>query len=53
MRLSTQSIGYHIAFPRVIVDSKILILDKLQPSLLPKVQVWIRENILQTLMVHI
>jgi hypothetical protein len=34
---ATQSIGYHISFPRVIVDSKIIILDKLQSSSLPKV----------------
>jgi hypothetical protein len=36
---STQGVGYHIGFPRMIVDSKIIILDKLQPSPLLKVQV--------------
>jgi hypothetical protein len=36
---STQSIGYHIGLPKIVVDSKIIILDKLQPSTLPKVQV--------------
>jgi hypothetical protein len=53
MRLLTQSVDYHIVFPRMIVDSKIIILDKLQPSPLPKVQVQLRENILRTLMICI
>jgi hypothetical protein len=53
MGLSTQSAGYHIGLSRVIVDFNIIILDKLQLSPLSKVQVWLRENILQTLMIHI
>jgi hypothetical protein len=36
-----------------IVDSKIIILDKLQPSPLPKVQVRLRENVLLTLVIRI
>jgi hypothetical protein len=48
-----QSIGYHISLPRVVVDSKIIILDKLEPSSLPKIQVPLYEDILQTLMIHV
>jgi hypothetical protein len=53
MRLVTQSVGHHIIFLRVIVDSKIIILDKLQPSSLPKVQVWLLEDVLQTLVIRV
>jgi hypothetical protein len=37
----------------VVVNSNIIILDKLQPSLLPKVKVQLSEDILQTLMIRI
>jgi hypothetical protein len=53
MRPSTPSVGYHIFFSGVVVDSNIVILDRLEPSLLPKVTVWLRKDILQTLMVRI
>jgi hypothetical protein len=43
----------NICFSRVVVDSTIIILDKLQPSPLPKVQIRLRENIFQTLIVRI
>jgi hypothetical protein len=43
----------NICFSRVVVDSTIIILDKLQSSPLPKVQIRLRENIFQTLIVHI
>jgi hypothetical protein len=49
----TQSIGYHICFSRMVVDSNIIILDQLQPSSLPKVQVWMCENVFQTLVIRI
>jgi hypothetical protein len=51
MRLETQSVSYHFSFPRVIVDSQIVILDMLQPSSLPKVQVQLCEDVLQTLVI--
>jgi hypothetical protein len=53
MRPSTQSVSYHIGLPTMIVDFEIIILDKLQPSPLPKVQVHLHEDILQTLMICI
>jgi hypothetical protein len=53
MRPSTPSVGYHICFSRVVVDSKIIILDRLQISSLPKVKVPLCEVIPQTLMIRI
>jgi hypothetical protein len=53
MRPSTPSIDYHICFPWVVVDSRIIILDKLQISLLPKVKVRLCEDIPQTLVICI
>jgi hypothetical protein len=32
MRPTAQSVGHHVSLPRVVVDSKIIILDKLQLS---------------------
>jgi hypothetical protein len=51
MRPMAQSVGYHISLPRVVVDPKIIILDKLQPSPLSKIQVLLCEDVLQTLMI--
>jgi hypothetical protein len=48
-----QSVGYHISLPRVVVDPKIIILDKLQPPSLPKIQVRLCEDVLQTLMIRV
>jgi hypothetical protein len=50
---STPSVGYHICFPGVVVDFKIIILDKLQPFPLPKDKVGLCEDVLKTLMIHI
>jgi hypothetical protein len=53
MRPSTPNVDYHICFPRVVVDFRIIILDKLQIPSLPKVKVRLCEDILQTLMIRI
>jgi hypothetical protein len=50
---STESIGYHIGLSRMIIYSKIIILDQFQPSSMSKIQVRLSENILETLMVHV
>jgi hypothetical protein len=50
---STPSVDYYIHSSGVIVDSRIIILDKIKPSSLPKARVRLREDILQTLMVRI
>jgi hypothetical protein len=53
MRPSTPSVSYHIYFSWVVVDSKIIILVRLQISSLPKVKVRLYEDIPQTLMICI
>jgi hypothetical protein len=53
MRSSAQSIGNYVFFAQVIVDYKIIIFDKLQPSLLSKVDIWLSENALQTFVVRV
>jgi hypothetical protein len=50
---STQGIGHYVRLPRMIVDSQIIVLDELQLSPLPQIQIRLRENILQTLVIHI
>jgi hypothetical protein len=37
----------------VVYGSKIIILDKLQPSSLPEIQVLLCEDVHQTLMIHV
>jgi hypothetical protein len=39
--------------PRVVVDSNIIILDKLQPSSLLEIQVRLCEDVLQTPMIRV
>jgi hypothetical protein len=53
MGLSTPCVDYYICFPRVVVDSKIIILDKLLPSSFSKASIWLSEDTHQTLMVRI
>jgi hypothetical protein len=53
MSPSTPNFSYHICFSRVVVDSKIIILDRLQISSLPKVKVWLCDDIPQTIMIRI
>jgi hypothetical protein len=51
--LSTQGICNQICLARVIVNLQITILNKLQPTVLPKVEILLSEYILQTLMIHV
>jgi hypothetical protein len=37
----------------VVVNPKIIVLDQLQPSSLPKIQIRLCENVLQALMIRI
>jgi hypothetical protein len=50
---STPCVNYYIHSSGVIVGSRIIILDKIKPSSLPKARVQLHEDILQTLMVRI
>jgi hypothetical protein len=44
---ATQGICNHICLTGVIVNLKIIVLDQLQPSSLPHIQIWLREKVLQ------
>jgi hypothetical protein len=43
--------GNHIRFTGVIVNLKIIVLDQLQPSSLPHVQIKLSEKVLQALVI--
>jgi hypothetical protein len=49
--LSTQGISNQIRLARMIMNLQIIILNKLQPTALPKVEILLSEYILQTLMI--
>jgi hypothetical protein len=53
MLLPTQGICNQICLARVIVNLQIIILNKLQPTVLPKVEILLNEYVLQTLMIHV
>jgi hypothetical protein len=47
----TQGICNHVCLTEVIVNLKIIVLDQLQPSSLPHVQIRLSEKVLQALMI--
>jgi hypothetical protein len=49
--LAAQGICNHIRLTRIIVNLKIIVLDPLQPSSLPHIQIRLSEKILQALVV--
>jgi hypothetical protein len=51
--LLTQGICNQIRLARVIVNLQIIILNKLQPTVLPKVEILLSEYVLQTLMIRV
>jgi hypothetical protein len=51
--LSAQGIGYDIGLARMVVDSDVIILNQLQPSSLPQVQIHLGEDILETFVVTV
>jgi hypothetical protein len=53
MLLATQGICNQICLAWVIVNLQIVILNKLQPTALPRVEILLSEYILQTLMIRI
>jgi hypothetical protein len=48
----TPGICNHVCLARVIVNLKIIVLDQLQPSSLPHVQIRLSENVLQALVIN-
>ena len=53
MALAAQRMGYYVSLPEVIMQSHILILDELQASPLPEIQLLLREDVLQTLLIRV
>jgi hypothetical protein len=53
MVLPTQGICKQIRLARMVVDLQVIVLDELQPTTLPKVEIFLGKYILQTLMVGI
>jgi hypothetical protein len=51
--LSAQGVSYDIGLARMVVDSKVIILNQLQPSSLPQVQICLSEDVLEAFMVTI
>src|SRR3954469_11593320 len=51
MTLTAQCISNHIRFTRMILHIQIIVLNKLQPSTLPEIQILLSKDILQTLMI--
>jgi hypothetical protein len=51
--LATQSIGYNVGLSWVIIDSNVIILNQLEPSALPQIQINLGKNVLETLVVTV
>ncbi|KAM2369331.1 hypothetical protein EV2_047795 [Malus domestica] len=51
MRLPTKSINYRIGTTWVILNSAVIITEQLYPSPLPKIEIWLSEDILKALMI--
>jgi hypothetical protein len=49
----TQRVCNDICISRVIVDFQLIVLDQLEPSLLPHVQIRLGKDVLQAFVVHI
>jgi hypothetical protein len=49
----TKSISNHIGLPRVILNCKVIVLYQLKSSTLPHIQLLLRQNIFETLMISI
>jgi NADPH-dependent glutamate synthase beta subunit-like oxidoreductase len=50
--LAAQGICHHICFTRMVVYEKAILLQKLHPSTLSEVQVFLGDNIFQTLVIR-
>ena len=53
MALAAQRISYYVSLPWVIMQSHNIILNELQASPLPEIQLLLRENVLQTLVIRV
>ena len=53
MALAAQCVSYYVILSGMIMQSHIIILDELQPSPLTEIQLLLREDILQTIVIHV
>ena len=53
MTLAAQRIGYYVSLSGMIMQLHIIILNEFQPSPLPEIQLLLREDILQTLVIRV
>ena len=53
MALTAQRVSYYVSLFGVIMQSHVIILDELQPSPLSEVQLLLREDVLQTLVIRV
>lgn len=51
MRLLTKSISYRIGATWVILNGAVIITEQLYPPPLPKIEVWLIEDVLKALMI--
>ena len=51
VRLAAQGIGHYISLAWRIGDTQVKVCNKLHPSLLTEVQIWLSKQILQTLVI--
>jgi hypothetical protein len=50
-RFLAEGVCYHVGLPGVVVDFEVIILDQFKPSSLMEVEVRLREDVLQTLVI--
>jgi hypothetical protein len=53
LSLTTQRVRNYIFLAQMVMNFLLVVLDQLESSSMPYVQVWLCEDVLQTLVVHI
>ena len=53
INFATECVGNNICLTRMILETHVVIFEQLQPPPLPKVQIWLGEQILQALVVGV
>jgi hypothetical protein len=49
--LSVQGVGYDVGLVRMVVDSEVIILNQLQLSLLPQIQIHLSKDVLEAFVI--
>jgi hypothetical protein len=50
-RFSAEGVCYHVGLSGVVMDLEVIILDQFKPSSLTEVEVWLSEDVPQTLVI--